>query len=158
MNYKFLIILILTVIVALKTCLKAAPQVQDDTVCIQKIIDLPLIDGMGNDMCWQKAAWQSIDMVWIPWKGSVSESDYTGKYKVVWSPVSNLLYFLVEITDDVIVDDYIPGVSADIYNFDILEVFIDENRSRGRHVFDAGDENAENAFAYHIYAPFPLPG
>jgi hypothetical protein len=80
----------------------------------------------------------------------------------VWSSTTNLLYFLVEVTDDAFVDGFNLGVSSDIYNYDIIEVFIDEDKSGGLHVFDGtGDvgrelgTNAENAFAYHIYAAFP---
>jgi hypothetical protein len=68
----------------------------------------------------------------------------------------------VEVTDDVLVDGFIPGVTSDIYNYDIIEVFIDEDKSGGLHVFDGTDSvgreygtNAENAFAYHIYTDFP---
>jgi hypothetical protein len=46
----------------------------------------------------------------------------------------------------------------------MFEVFIDENKSGGYHVFDgtANNEaslglNAENAFAYHIFTAFPPP-
>ncbi len=73
-----------------------------------------------------------------------------------------MLYFLIEVTDNVFVDGFIPDKEPEVYNFDIIEVFIDENKSGGLHVFDATGEvgrqwgtNAENAFAYHIYAQFP---
>ena len=98
----------------------------------------------------------------MPYGASVDSTDYSGKYKVVWSSVTNLIYFLVRITDDVFVDGYIPEVTSDIYNFDVVEVFIDEDMSGGLHVFDGTGATglewgtkAENAFAYHIYAPFP---
>jgi hypothetical protein len=84
---------------------------------------------------------------------------------VVWSSKTNLLYFLIEVTDSIFVDGFIPGKTADIYNYDIVEVFIDEDKSGGLHVFDGtgsvGREwgtNAQNAFAYHIYADFPKEG
>ena len=44
------------------------------------------------------------------------------------------------------------------YNFDITEVFIDEDTSGGEHRYDNPPSNAENAFAYHIYAEFPVAG
>ena len=63
--------------------------------------------------------------------------------------------FLVEITDDVISDAYKLGQTADIYNFDMIEVFIDQDKSGGEHIFDTNTTNAENAFAYHIFAKQP---
>lgn len=136
--------------------------VQDDTVKAPDVSSLPIIDGKGDDDCWQTVTWQSIDQVWIPYGGHVDSTDYWGRYKMVWSAKENLLYFLVEILDDIAVDGYIKGVTADYYNFDIIEVFIDEDNSGGLHVLDGtGNDalrygtNAENAFAYHIYAEFP---
>lgn len=138
---------------------------QDDTVYISEVIQPPEIDGYGNDNCWENAEWQSIDQVWIPYGETVSPADFSGRYKVLWSSVENLLYFIVEIDDDVISDAYVPGETAAIYNFDMIEVFIDENKSGGYHVFDgiADNEsslgvNAENAFAYHIFTKFPVSG
>lgn len=136
--------------------------VQDDTVAVPDVTIPPVIDGTGNDACWADAPWQSIDQVWIPYDGSLDPSDCSGRYKVIWSSAQNLLYFLIEVTDDVGVDGYIAGQTADIYHFDMVEVFIDEDDSGGKHTFDGtgstGEQygyNAENAFAYHIYADFP---
>ena len=136
--------------------------IQDDTVLAPDVAVSPVIDGIGDDPCWQNASWQSIGQVWIPYGGEFDSGDYVGRYKVIWSSTTNLLYFLIEVHDKVFVDGYVPGVAPDIYNFDITEVFIDEDASGGLHVFDgAGDtacewgSNAANAFAYHIYAPFP---
>jgi hypothetical protein len=134
------------------------PILQDDSLSIYEITELPIIDGNESDKCWEDISWQSIDMVWIPWNGSVSEDDFTGKFKVVWSSVTNLMYYLVQVTDDVIVDHFQPGGKDGIHQFDIIEVFIDENRSKGKHVFDTPKENAENAFGYHIWTEFPESG
>ena len=138
--------------------------VQDDPVLAPNVIVSPVVDGNGNDSCWQKVSWQSIAQVWIPYGTRVDSND-SGRYKVIWSSTTNLLYFLVEVTDNVFVDGFLPGVTADIYNYDIVEVFIDENKSGGLHVFDGTGStgrkwgtNAENAFAYHIYADFPKEG
>jgi hypothetical protein len=133
---------------------------QDDPVLAPEIETTPLIDGIGNDQCWQDIPWQGIDHVWIPdtlW-GNITSEDYSGHYKMAWSSASNLLYFLVEVTDDNFVDGFVPGVTADVYNFDIIEVFIDENASGGEHRYDGPSTNAENAFAYHIYADYPEEG
>lgn len=139
--------------------------VQDDPVLAPNIVVSPVVDGNGNDSCWQNVPWQSIAQVWIPYGVKVDFSDYSGRYKVVWSSTTNLLYFLVEVTDDVFVDGFIPGVTSDIYNYDIIEVFIDEDKSGRLHAFDGTGSverewgtNAENAFAYHIYADFPKEG
>jgi hypothetical protein len=132
--------------------------VQDSLVLAPDVAVPPAIDGVGNDLCWQNVPWQSIAQVWIPYGASVDSEDYSGRYKVIWSSNSNLLYFLIEITDDAFVDGYVPGVTADIYNFDIAEVFIDEDTSGGEHRYDGSATNAENAFAYHMYADFPDQG
>ena len=39
-----------------------------------------------------------------------------------------------------------------------MEIFIDENRSKGAHVFDNGSENAQNAFSYHFSVNAPADG
>ena len=132
--------------------------VQDNPLLIINTSTPPTIDGIENDLCWQAAKWQSIGKVWIPFNGSVSDSDYNGRYKVMWSSVTNLLYFLIEIHDDVFVDGYIPSTKGGCYNYDISEVFIDENHSGGEHRFDGPTTNAENAFAYHMYAAYPAEG
>ena len=139
--------------------------VQDDPMLARDAVVPPVIDGMADDPCWQNVPWQSIGQVWMPYGSTVDSLDYSGKYKVVWSSTTNLLYFLVRITDDLFVSGYIPDLTSDIYNFDIVEVFIDEDKSGGLHVFDGKGAtahdwgtNAENAFAYHIYSAFPEEG
>ncbi|MGD8781106.1 MAG: sugar-binding protein [Ignavibacteria bacterium] len=132
--------------------------VQDDPLLIHHTSIAPNIDGVVNDSCWQAAEWQSIGKVWIPFNGSVSDSDYNGRYKVLWSSATNLLYFLIEIHDDVFVDGYVPSRFGGCYQYDITEVFIDENHSGGEHRYDGSTTNAENAFAYHMYADYPADG
>jgi hypothetical protein len=130
---------------------------QDDTVKAPNVGSIPTIDGLGDDTCWQNVHWQTIDQVWIPYGGSVEPDDYTGRYKVVWSSTENVLYFLVEIIDDVFVDGYVYPNDG-YYNYDIVEVFIDEDKSGGMHRIDQGGENAENAFTYHIVVDAPEDG
>jgi hypothetical protein len=136
-----------------------------DTIFICEVSIEPDFDGIGNDSCWKNKSWHPIDNVWMPWGESLDSIDFSGKYKIVWSSRNNLLYFLIEITDDTISDAYIAGKTAPIYNFDMFEVFIDEDGSGGYHVFDgtANSEqslgiNAENAFAYHIFTDIPESG
>lgn len=132
---------------------------QDEPVLAPNVSVVPLVDGNGNDACWQAAKWQTIGQVWIPYNGSVSSSDYSGRYKVVWSSVANLFYFLIEITDDVFVDGFDKNnANGAIYDYDISEVFIDENKSGKEHRYDGATTNAENAFAYHMYAAYPSEG
>jgi hypothetical protein len=132
-------------------------RVQDDTVKAPNVASLPIIDGQGNDDCWGDVEWQEMDQVWIPWGGSVGADDYTGEYKLVWSEAENLLYFLVQIDDDVFVDGYVFG-PGDYYQYDIVEVFIDEDKSGGVHNYEVGGVNAENAFAYHTVVDAPEDG
>ncbi len=136
---------------------------QSDTVKVQLTNELPAINGIGIDACWTAPGveWQMIDQVWMPWKGTIPTSDdFTGKYKVVWNETSNLLYFLVEVVDDKFVDGYNFATNGPYGypNYDVVEIFIDEDRSKGPHVFDNGTENAQNALSYHISVNAPADG
>ncbi len=120
----------------------------------------PVIDGEASDACWEEARWYHIDQTWINYGEQIDSSDFFGRFKVSWSESENLVYFLVEITDDAFVDGYVyPG---DGYpNFDIVEVFLDEDRSGGFHVFDDNPDlgpNSENAFSYHLAVNAPADG
>jgi len=132
-------------------------RVQDDTVKTPDVENVPTIDGLSNDSCWGVVEWQEIDQVWLTWGVPVEADDYTGQYKIVWSSAENVLYFLVEVTDDVFVDGYVFG-PGDYYQYDIVEVFIDEDKSGGPHSYEGGGVNAENAFAYHIVVDAPEDG
>ena len=166
-HYSLHTLFIISIFCSLTWCVALSQHgpVQDNPVLAPEAISPPIIDGIGTDDCWQEIPWQPIAQTWMPYGAKVDSADYFGRYKVTWSATTNLLYFLVEVTDNVFVDGFIPGKTADIYNYDIIEVFIDEDKSGGLHVFDAKDStrlewgtNAENAFSYHIYAPFPKPG
>lgn len=135
---------------------------QLDTLLIPELTSLPHIDGDGSDPCWENIPWQQLYFVWIPYGVPQDSHSFTAAYKVCWSSKTQLLYFLIIVKDDVFIDGYTPGREPEIYNFDIAEVFIDEDASGGLHVFDGIADtstewgtNAENAFTYHIYAPFP---
>ncbi len=103
----------------------------------------PVIDGKALDKCWEKAEWYPIDKVWIPWGGSMDPADFSGRFKVSWSSVTDRIYFLVEITDDVLVDGYKYPI-PNYHNWDVVEIFFDEDASGGDHTLN------QNAFAYHI--------
>jgi len=118
--------------------------------------NLPVIDAVV-DAIWNEVEWYAIDQVWLPYNNGDNlenhkkydgPSDFSGKFKLLWSEDSNLLYMLAEIHDDVFIDGYVSG--GDYSHFDVLEVFIDENKSGGPHLFDNVPERASNAFAYHL--------
>ena len=103
-----------------------------------KVDTPPVIDGMGNDSCWQKASWAPIANVWIG--SAVPLTDYKGNFKVVWTP--QRLYLLIEIVDDSLSCQNVFDIN-NIYNYDCVEVFIDENHSKGIY------SDTYQAFAYH---------
>jgi hypothetical protein len=106
---------------------------------------IPLIDGDITDIAWKSAKWYNINYMWLPYGTTIPASDFTGRFKVLWNKTTNLLYFLVEITDDVFVNGYVyANNDGTYYNYDVVEVFVDEDRSGGTHT------NDNNAFAYHI--------
>ncbi|MFZ4620067.1 MAG: sugar-binding protein [Bacteroidota bacterium] len=141
----------------------------NDTLSILSTGKIPSVDGIENDACWKSVEWQPIDQAWIPYGDSVSSRDFSGSYKIVWSPKTSLLYFIVKITDDEFVDGYRydsdPKKGDFYYNFDLLEVFVDEDRSGGMHVFDSDrnlakewGSNSANAFSYHMILDAPKDG
>ena len=103
----------------------------------------PVIDGVGDDECWDAAEWALIDQEWFG-KPLPDSTDFYGRYKAVWTP--ERLYLLVEITDDVFNDDIEDPLDR-YWEDDCLEIFIDEDKSGGDHRCCA---NAYNAFAYHV--------
>ena len=121
---------------------------------------LPVIDGEDTDACWTGARWYYIDQTWITWGESIDSADYFGRFKVSWSEEENLLYYYVEVNDDVFIDGYVYPNSG-YPDFDIVEVFLDEDHSGGLHVFDDNVQwglNSENAFSYHIAIDAPADG
>lgn len=102
-------------------------------------IDKIVVDGRGNEKSWQRAPWKTIHQVWLG--DAPSSDDFQGRYKMVWD--KEFLYFLVEIIDDSLSDQE-PDPFVNWWEDDCLELFIDEDRSKGNHQF------SHNAFAYHI--------
>lgn len=99
----------------------------------------PTVDGTADEAAWQTAEWAPIDEVWLGSKPSAS--DFTGQFKVLWT--ADKLYLLVELTDDRLVDKYRDPLD-NYWNDDCLEIFIDQDRSKGDHTYNY------NAFAYHV--------
>jgi uncharacterized protein (DUF362 family) len=98
----------------------------------------PLIDGK-SDGIWDKAVWGNIDQLWLG--QTPTAEDFKGKYKMLWD--ENYLYYLVEITDNVI-SEVRTNPLQEYYEDDCLELFIDEDRIRENHM------DNYNAFAYHL--------
>jgi hypothetical protein len=123
-----------------------------------------VFDGSAGENIWKNSRWYYIDQVWIPYRADLPAEDFSGRYKVAWSADSNLLYFFAETYDDAFVDGYVYRSDPSNNNYpdyDILEVFIDEDKSGGKHVFDDGADwgtNAENAFSYHYSISLPSDG
>jgi hypothetical protein len=137
-----------------------APELIKTTVIALETETTPIFDGEENDKCWTEAKWYPIDQTWITWGQKIDSSDFHGEFKISWSSADNLMYFLVKVTDDAFIDGYV--YPSDGYpNFDIVEVFIDEDKSGGLHVFDNNatwGQNAENAFSYHMATSKPADG
>jgi len=116
-------------------------QTQNDTIFNFKTQTPVTVDGQATEDCWAKAEWNVIDQVWIPWNAKMKEGDFSGRFKVSWD--DDFLYMLVEVVDDSLSDDH-SNPLQNWWDDDCLEVFIDENRSKGDH------ERNCNAFAYHV--------
>ena len=120
--------------------LHVGAQTQKDTLYAY-LSEIPVvIDGKADDACWVNANWHAIDQVWIPYNATMKEGDFQGRFKLAWD--SLYLYLLAEIIDDSLSDDHSNPLES-WWEDDCLEIFVDENRSKGNH------ERSFNAFAYH---------
>jgi len=115
-------------------------QTQTDTIKALKAKVKPTIDGKANDACWSNAVWHPIDQVWIPYGATMKTGDFSGKFTIAWD--SLYLYVLVQVEDDSLSDDHTNPLDT-WWDDDCVEIFIDEDRSKGDHQFNT------NAFAYH---------
>lgn len=141
---KKLNFLIIVSLVSTFSSLSAMNYPGDSIVAMHTTV-LPIIDGDGTDAAWNAASWVDINYMWMPYGATIPAADFTGRYKVLWNKTTNLLYFLVEITDDKFVNGYVYSKSdGTYYAYDVVEVFIDEDRPGGDHAMN------NNAFAYHI--------
>jgi len=141
LSKKIVLVLSLSLIVS---SLVAMDHPGDSIVALHADI-VPVIDGNDNDVCWSNASWIDINYMWMPFNASIASNDFTGRYKVMWNKNTNLLYFLADITDDKFVNGYVYSKTSGSYpNFDVLEVFIDEDRPGGNHALN------NTAFAYHL--------
>jgi len=111
------------------------------TMALEAIYTKELInvDGMKNEISWQKAKWYPLNQHIL---GDIpTKDDFSGRFKLMWN--ENKLYLLAEITDDILFDQHSDPKYL-YWDDDCLEVFIDEDKSGGNHQFNY------NAFAYHI--------
>ena len=104
---------------------------------------LPVIDGSSSDPAWSTASWSYMNTNWLgAHKAPTDASDFSGKFKFLWA--GSKLYFLAEITDDVLMKSPNADPTVNYPSYDCLEIFVDENKSGGEHTFNY------NAFAYHL--------
>lgn len=139
-----LLLTIFTVCSLNQVTIAYAPKV-GDTICTPRIMQTPVIDGLGTDLCWDTAAWNPMPYAWKPYAEIIDSTDFHGRFKAVWNQQQNLMYFLFEITDDKFVNGYVFSKGNGNYPlYDVVEIFIDENHSGGDHSVN------NNAYAYHI--------
>ena len=102
--------------------------------------DTPIVvDGQALEHAWDAAEWRPLDKHML---GDLPEpDDFSGRFKLLWD--EEHLYLLVEITDDLLIDQYADPLFR-YWDDDCLEIFLDEDASGGLHQYDY------NAFAYHI--------
>ena len=114
---------------------------QQDTMYVYRATESIVIDGKADDPAWADAQWFPIDQVWIPYGASMAPGDFEGRFKLAWD--EDYLYILAENVDDMLSDDHANPLQ-NWWDDDCLEIFIDEDRSKGGH------ERNYNAFAYHV--------
>ena len=97
------------------------------------------VDGVADEVIWQKARWQELTHRWLG--PEYSAEDFQGRYKVVWT--ADKIYILGEFVDDILFDSHRDPL-VQYWDDDCLEIFLDEDYSGGDHQYN------HNAFAYHI--------
>lgn len=97
------------------------------------------LDGSANEKSWRNAEWYPIDERWLG--EAYTKEDFTGKFKVTWN--EDYIYLFVEIVDDTVLDKYADPFKQ-FWDDDCVEIFIDEDQSKGEHTY------SYNAFAYHV--------
>lgn len=126
--------LIFLFMIAIFSCQK--PQNPKEIMrCQEKIT----IDGKANEEAWTNVEWQDMNHNYIG--EPVDSSDFKGRFKLLWDP--QYIYILAETHDDTLIDIHPDGLDR-YWDDDCLEIFIDEDNSKGNHQYN------HNAFAYHI--------
>jgi hypothetical protein len=140
MMNKFIPVFLLLILIICQSSVKAA----DDEIYAVRSNETMTIDAQADESIWDSIEWNTIDQVWLPYGTTVDSSDFTGKFKVTWTP--ERLYFLVSVTDDLFSDQHADPLDS-YWEDDCLEFFVDEDHSGGWH---QDGPAAYNAFSYHI--------
>ena len=122
----------------LYTSVACSQKTQSDTDYIAHKTEAITIDGIASEETWEQAEWHTLDQRWLG--EPYSEEDFSGRFKLAWD--EDYLYLMAEIVDDSLVNIY-EGTET-YWDDDILEIFVDEDRSKGNHQYN------HNAFAYHV--------
>lgn len=136
MNMKYT--LLFTIFAFISCSTSNVPKEFDETLIAKSNSEIN-IDGLANDKAWKDTPWRQMDNVWLG--ETMEEGDFKGHYKLLWD--KNYIYILAEIEDDILMDIHKDGLDR-YWDDDCLEVFIDEDNSKGNHQYN------HNAFAYHI--------
>lgn len=131
----------ITGLLALGIILNISAQTQQDTIFNYFTSTPVVVDGVDTEDCWDEAEWNPIEQVWLPYGEEMADGDFEGRFKVAWD--ADYLYLLVEVVDNMLSDDHSDPLDS-WWDDDCLEIFIDEDRSKGWH------ETNNNAFAYHV--------
>jgi hypothetical protein len=108
-----------------------------------RAIEAPVIDGR-IDSIWDSAHWVPMNVMWhanINNPYALPASDYSGRYKALWD--AEYVYLLFNISDDILYD-VARDPLATRWEYDALQIFIDEDKSGG---LSAGNNNA---WSYYI--------
>ncbi len=98
---------------------------------IQQTLVAPVIDGLEEDIWWGVLAYP-IDQVVVGSATSIqNELDFSATWKALWD--STRIYFLVDVTDDILIFDSPGGGGAwpDMHYDDSVEVHLDADNSKG---------------------------
>jgi len=127
-----------TICISLLTICSVFAQTQKDTIYTLYTATPVVVDGSDADAVWGKSDWHDMKQVWLG--NAMEDGDFIGKYKTAWD--KDYLYVLVEVVDDSLSDDHKDPLT-NYWDDDCVEIFIDEDHSRGNHQYN------NNAFAYH---------
>jgi len=132
-SYSLLFVLI---VIIFQAC---SQEKRTDRRQITKVNETIVIDGLPEEKIWSSLPWSLLNHTWLG--EAYSNKDFSGRYKITWD--EEQLYILAEIIDDTLIDTHIDALKK-YWDDDCLEIFIDEDGSKGDHQY------THNAFAYHV--------
>ncbi len=109
-------------------CVEVTPQIPGPDVLIPVSDQAAVIDGMDTDGEWTDAPAHQLTHIN---HGTLTDNlDLSGAWKAMWD--SEYLYYLVEVTDDLLIQDSPAYQSPDDgwWNDDCVEIFIDADNSK----------------------------